>query len=62
MLKMLRKTMTKKLIFIFQACINVEYHSKLFHEVKTIMLKKIKKKRLRLSQNLQIDCFVEHNE
>ena len=43
MLKTLRKTMTKKLIFIFQACINVEYYSKLFREAKTIMLKKIKK-------------------
>ena len=43
MLKMLRKTMTKKLIFIFQACLDVEYYSKLFREAKTIVLKKIKK-------------------
>ena len=43
MLKMLRETMTKKLIFIFQACIDVEYHSKSFREAKTIMFKKIKK-------------------
>ena len=43
MLKTFRKTMTKKLIFIFQACINVEYHSKSFREAKTIVLKKIKK-------------------
>ena len=41
--KMLRKTMTKRLIFIFQACIDVEYHSKSFREAKTIVLKKIKK-------------------
>ena len=43
MLKTLRETMTKKLIFIFQICINVEYHSKLFRETKIIMLKKMKK-------------------
>ena len=43
MLKMLRKTMTKKLIFIFQTCINVKNHSKSFREAKTIVLKKIKK-------------------
>ena len=43
MLKMLRKTMSKKLISVFQACINVEYHLKLFREAKTIVLKKIKK-------------------
>ena len=30
MLKILRETITKKLIFIFQICINVEYYSKLF--------------------------------
>ena len=34
MLKIVRKTMTKKLSFIFQACINVKYHSKLFREKK----------------------------
>ena len=38
MLKMLRETMTKKLIFIFQTCIDVEYHSKLFRKAKTIVL------------------------
>ena len=43
MLKILRKTMTKKLIFIYQACIDVEYHSKLFRETKTIVFKEIKK-------------------
>ena len=43
MLKTLRETMTKKLIFIFQIYINVEYHSKSFRETKIIMLKKIKK-------------------
>ena len=43
MLKMLRETMTKNLIFIYQAYIDVEYHSKSFSEIKTIMLKKIKK-------------------
>ena len=43
MLKMLRETMTKKLIFIYQACIDVQYHSKLFREAKTIMLKKVEK-------------------
>ena len=43
MLKMLRKTMTKKLIFIFQACIDVEYHSKIFRKSITIVFKKIKK-------------------
>ena len=43
MLKTLRETMTKKLILIFQICINVEYHSKSFREAKTIVLKKIKK-------------------
>ena len=43
-LKMLRKTMTKKLIFTFQAFIDVEYHSKLFREVKIIVFKKINKK------------------
>ena len=42
-LKMLRETMTKKLFFVFQACINVEYHSNLFREIKTIVLKKVKK-------------------
>ena len=41
MLKMLRKTMIERLIFIFQACINVEYHSKLFRKAKIIVLKKI---------------------
>ena len=35
--------MTKRLIFIYQACIEVEYHSKSFRETKTIVLKKIKK-------------------
>ena len=44
MLKTLRKTMTKKLIFIFRICINVEYHSKSFRETKIIVLKKMKKK------------------
>ena len=43
MLKTLRETMTKKLILIFQVCINVEYHSKLFREAKIIMFKKMKK-------------------
>ena len=43
MLKTLRETMTKKLILIFQICINVEYHSKSFREAKIIMFKKIKK-------------------
>ena len=43
MLKTLRETMTKKLTFKFQVCINVEYHSKLFRKTKIIMLKKIKK-------------------
>ena len=43
MLKTLRETMTKKLIFIFQIYINVEYHSKSFRETKIIMFKKIKK-------------------
>ena len=45
MLKMLRRTMTIKLIFILQACINVEYHSKSFRKVKIIVFKKVKKKR-----------------
>ena len=43
MLKMLRETMTERLISIYQACIDVEYHSKLFREAKTIMLKKVEK-------------------
>ena len=43
MLKMFRETITKKLTFIFQVCINVEYYSKLFREAKIIMLKKMKK-------------------
>ena len=43
MLKMLRKTMIKRLISVFQTCINVEYYSKSFRETKTIMLKKTKK-------------------
>ena len=43
MLKTLCEIMTKKLIFIFQIYINVEYHSILFRETKIIMLKKIKK-------------------
>ena len=43
MLKMLRKTMTKRLISIYQACIDVEYHSKSFREAKTIVLKKVEK-------------------
>ena len=62
MLKMLRKTMTEKLISIYQACIDVEYHSKSFREAKTIMLKKIKKKRLHFFQSLQINCFFKHNK
>ena len=43
MLKILRKTMTKKLIFIFQACINVEYHFKSFRKAKIIIFKKVEK-------------------
>ena len=43
MLKTLRETMTKRLIFIFQVCIDVEYHSKSFRETKIIVLKKMKK-------------------
>ena len=43
MLKMLRETMTKRLIFIYQACIDVEYHSKSFREAKTIVFKKVEK-------------------
>ena len=43
MLKTLREIMTKKLILIFQICINVEYHSKSFRETKTIVFKKMKK-------------------
>ena len=43
MLKTLRKIITKRLTFIFQVCINVEYYSKLFREAKIIVLKKIKK-------------------
>ena len=43
MLKTFRETMTKKLTSIFQICINVEYHSKLFREAKIIVLKKMKK-------------------
>ena len=62
MLKMLRETMTKRLIFIYQACIDVEYHSNLFRETKTIMLKKIKKKRLHFFQSLQINCSIKQNE
>ena len=42
-LKMLRKTMTKRLISIFQTCINVEYHSKSFRKAKIIGFKKVKK-------------------
>ena len=40
---MLRETTTKRLIFIYQVCIDVEYSSKLFREAKKIVLKKIKK-------------------
>ena len=43
MLKMLWKTMIERLILIFQACIDVEYHSKSFRKAKIIVLKKIKK-------------------
>ena len=43
MLKMLRETMTKRLTSIFQACIDVEYHSKSFREAKIIVLKKMRK-------------------
>ena len=43
MLKMFRKTMTKKLISIFQVYINVEYHSKLFRKTKIIVFKKVEK-------------------
>ena len=43
MLKILRETMTKIMISVFQACIDVEYYSKLFREAKTIVLKKLKK-------------------
>ena len=43
MLKMFRETMTKRLTLIFQICIDVEYHSKLFRETKIIVLKKMKK-------------------
>ena len=54
MLKMLRKTMTERLISIYQACIDVKYHSKSFREAKTIVLKKIKIKRLYFFQSLQM--------
>ena len=40
MLKILRKTMPRKLIFLFQACINVEYYSKLFRKAKILTFKK----------------------
>ena len=60
-LKMRRKTMTKKLIVVFQVCIDVEYSSKLFRETKKKVVKKIKK-RLHFSQSLQINCFIKHNE
>ena len=43
MLKMLRKTMTKKLTFIFQACIDVEYYSKSFRKTKITVIKKVEK-------------------
>ena len=43
MLKMLRETMTKRLTLIFQAYIDVEYHSKSFREAKIILLKKMRK-------------------
>ena len=42
-LKILRKTMTKRLIFISQACIDVEDYSKSFREAKIILLKKVEK-------------------
>ena len=44
MLKTLRETMTKRLTFIFLACINVEYYSKSFRKAKIIVFKKTKKK------------------
>ena len=44
MLKTLRETMTKRLTFIFQVYINVEYYSKSFCETKIILLKKLKKR------------------
>ena len=62
MLKIFRETMTKRLISIFQACINVENHSKSFREAKTIVLKKINKRRLHFFQSLQISCSIKHNE
>ena len=39
-LKMLRQTMTKNILFIFQICINVESHSKSFRKAKIIVFKK----------------------
>ena len=42
-IKMLRKTLTKRPIFISQACIDVEYHSKSFRKAKILVLKKIRK-------------------
>ena len=35
--------MTKKLIFIFQTCIEIDYYSRFFRITKTIILKKIEK-------------------
>ena len=43
MLKTLLETMTKKLILIFQICIDVEYFSISFREEKIIVLKKMRK-------------------
>ena len=54
--------MTKKLIFTFQACINVEYHSKSFKKTKIIIFKKNKKKRLHNFKSLQINYIIKHDE
>ena len=43
MLKIFQKTMTERLTFIFQTCIGVDYHSKVFRIAKMIILKKIEK-------------------
>ena len=51
MLKIFKKTIIERLIFVFQICINVKYYSKLFRITKTIMLKKVEKKTIIFRSN-----------
>jgi hypothetical protein len=48
--------------FLFETCIQLFYHSKMFKKVNTIILKKAKKKRLHHFENVLIHNSFEHYE